>query len=137
MAYADGHLISITDGSNRSVTFTWANNRLSEARSAAGNPARVITYQYNSAGCLASVKNAGGYTTSYTYGPGRLMTAMTDWNGNTVNIAYNGNRAVSKLLSCQSEKASVTMPVSARPTSSRRMVTRTLLPLMSLMQKAG
>ncbi len=105
MAYADGHLISITDGSNRSVTFTWTNNRLSEVKSAAGNPARVITYQYNSAGCLAAVKNAGGYTTSYTYGPGRLMTAMTDWNGNTVNIAYNGNRAVSKLISCQSEKS--------------------------------
>jgi len=50
----------------------------------------VATYTYNASGQLASVTNAAGFTTQYSYNvsSGGLLSSVTDANGNTTTITW-------------------------------------------------
>lgn len=104
-AYTGSRLATITDASNRKVTLTWTGNRLTSVRGEAASPARIITYEYNSAGCLVAVRKPLGITIRYAYGPNRVMNQLTDANGNVSYVSYNSSSAVIKLASCSQDKS--------------------------------
>jgi RHS repeat-associated protein len=104
VSYTGNVPASITDGAGRTITLQWINNKLTLVKADFSGAIKQIEYTYDPAGLLLSVKDPAGNFIRYTYIRGKLMGTMRDGNGNLNNILYNSNNAVTKFVSCESEK---------------------------------
>ena len=104
---ADGQLTSITDADGEATVLTYAADRLVSVLDPAGrmlqftydgsHVSRVtgpdidefLSYQYDSAGELASVTDDTDKTWTYGYGPGHLMTLDQDPKKQPLTITYD------------------------------------------------
>lgn len=80
--YTGSLLASIQHENNRSITFTWQNNKLKTAQNAQGG---IWTYGYNANGMLSSVLTPVGDTTTYHYESTSQVSALT-------GVSYNNER---------------------------------------------
>ncbi len=74
----------------QSIAFNYdGNNRLASIVDKSVSPNRTVTYGYNENGLLASVTDARGNATYYTYTAERLLNTITYPEGNTVTVTYD------------------------------------------------
>lgn len=97
LGYADSLLTAITDASGRTLNLTWSNGRLA---SIADHSGRTVSYAYDDKGNPVTVTNPLGGTFRYEYDPYSKIARVLDENGNAVDILYNDNTAVKKIISC-------------------------------------
>lgn len=104
LSYNAGLLNSIKDASGRTVELVWSGNRLQEIKATLGGETRNYKYIYTSNGCLSGVRDPENGLISYGYNANRMMQHLTTANRFTVNITYDKNTAVEKLVSCRKEQ---------------------------------
>ncbi|KML07875.1 DNRLRE domain-containing protein [Rossellomorea marisflavi] len=126
LAWSTNQLL-ITDASNRVVTVTLANNRITQIKDY-GN--RTWTYTY-SGDLLASYTDSQGSTYTFTYASNKL-TEIKDAKGKSMVIGYDGSSRVTSVrdavgktttLSYGTNQASITHP--ATPTNEGNAVPST------------
>lgn len=98
----DGQLDYILDPSERKYDLQWSNGLLQSISDNNGEQTRVFKYGYNAQGDLTSVTDPLGETVQYFYGRDHTLVAITDKNGNSLDISYDNNFAVTKMASCLS-----------------------------------
>jgi RHS repeat-associated protein len=107
-AYTAGRIATVTDSTGRTITFTWTNGWISRARYQAAGDTDDIVYSVNATSAtltsvseadgtssarttsfgytgippmLTSATDAKGLATTFAYGPGAVLTALTDRAG--------------------------------------------------------
>jgi RHS repeat-associated protein len=93
----DGHgrvtQITLPNGSTQVLDYD-LRGRLLSMQESAGGPSRTTTYDYYDNGLLQRVTSPNGAYLEYTYNNARLLTAISDNQGNTIVYGYDlaGNR---------------------------------------------
>jgi len=98
--YTDSLPTAITDAAGRSFALTWDNGRLKEIQNACASPVRKIAYTYDTSGNPVKVMRPDSSSLQYYYDENSRIIGFTDELGNNMSITYNGNGAVSKIVSC-------------------------------------
>lgn len=100
IGYTDSLPASITDAAGRSFALTWSNGKLMEIQNTCASPVRKIAFSYDTSGNPVKVMSPDSSTLQYYYDNNSRIIGFTDELGNNMSITYNGNGAVSKIVSC-------------------------------------
>jgi RHS repeat-associated protein len=100
ISYTDSLPSAITDAAGRSFSLTWDNGKLKEIQNTCASPVRKIAYAYDTAGNPIKVMRPDSSIIKYYYDDNSRIIGFTDELGNNMSITYNGNGAVSKIVSC-------------------------------------
>jgi RHS repeat-associated protein len=88
---ADGHRISLTDGTGTS-TFTY--DTLGDLTSETNGAGQTTGYSYDAAGNATSITYPNSHTVTRAYDAAGHLKSVTDWLGNTTTFAYDGDSNV-------------------------------------------
>lgn len=100
ISYTDSLPSAITDAAGRSFALTWDNGKLKEIQNTCSAPVRKIVYTYDTSGNPVKVMRPDSSALQYYYDDNSRIIGFTDELGNNMSITYNGNGAVSKIVSC-------------------------------------
>lgn len=100
ISYTDSLPSAITDAAGRTFTLTWDGGKLKEIQNTCSAPVRKIVYTYDTSGNPVKVMRPDSSTLLYYYDDNSRIIGFTDELGNNMSITYNGNGAVSKIVSC-------------------------------------
>lgn len=91
LKYTATKLTKVTDPAGRSLSFTWSGIHIHKVTDPAGH---AVTFSYDASGNLASGKDQGGKTTTFTYDSAHRMLTMTDPRGGVVTNTYDAQGRV-------------------------------------------
>ncbi len=100
LTYLNGELEEISENGGRSLQFSWANGHLAQVLDQNGSSPRLFDYTYDSDSLLRKVSNPLSHEYSFRYGQDRELVSVIDPVGNPLDIIYNANFAVKRLVSC-------------------------------------
>ena len=104
LAYADGKLLSVTDGNHRMVLFDY--NSQGQLASVTDANGRAIRYGYDAFGDLVTItypsaetapEHEGILKSEFTYDSSHRLISVTDYSGMIYRLTYDENGRVKKL----------------------------------------
>ncbi len=97
-----GALTAVSDEKGNTLTVAPGNHGPTKVSDGLG---RTLTFTYDGAGNLASVKDQTGRTVNFAHSDGINLTSVTDAKGNTTTFSYTAAGALTSLMTAAKEPA--------------------------------